>query len=61
MQTNTIFRVFIAKIIHDKVNQICQMRYKKIAQPFDCVSAQERRDLAYYEFCSITDTVLARK
>ena len=28
---NTILRVFIAKIIHDKVNGICQICYKKVA------------------------------
>ena len=29
IQTSTILIIFIAEIIHDKVNWICQMSYKK--------------------------------
>ena len=38
IQTNTIFRVLIAKIIHGKVNWICQM---------PDLSDPERSDLGY--------------
>ena len=59
IQTNTTLRVFIAKIIYDKVD--FQMCYKKFEQRFDGVSAQERSACsAYYKFCNIIDTVLAR-
>ena len=37
IQTNSIFTLFIVKIIHCKVNFICQMC--KIAEWFDCVIA----------------------
>ena len=45
-QTNSILRLFIAKIIDGKVNCICQIC--KIAEWFDCVMAPERSDSACY-------------
>ena len=53
IQTNSIFRLFIAKIIHWKVNCICQMC--KIAEWFDCVIAPERSDSACYKFSKTQD------
>ena len=47
-QTNSILRLFIAKIIDGKVICICQIC--KIAEWFDCVIAPERSDSAGYKF-----------
>ena len=53
IRTNNILRLFIAKIIHWKVNCICQMC--KIAEWFDCVIAPERIDSACYKFSKTQD------
>ena len=53
IQTNSILRLFIAKIIHCKVSCICQMC--KIAEWFDCVIAPERSDSACYKFSKTPD------
>ena len=47
-QTNSILRLFIAKIIDGKVICICQIC--KIAEWFDCVIAPERSHSACYKF-----------
>ena len=48
IQTNSILRLLIAKIIHCKANCICQMC--KIEEWFDCLIARERSGSACYEF-----------
>ena len=48
IQTNSILRLFIAKIIHCKVDCIYQVC--KIAEWFDCIIAREMSGSACYKF-----------
>ena len=59
IQTNTLEyseRSFMTRSI-----KFVRCVIKKIVQRFDCVSTPERSYLAYYKFCNIIDTVLARE